>query len=198
MDFCNKLFKTSLVVLLINIIFCLFFIIPCYCAEEESVSFNVVTGLQMSSSSDSVFTSYNSSTRGVAYFPLEYGYSYTITNTSNSLRILGSSSEVPVLGGNYHFVGRLPAGSSFTYVPTYNDFLYFNVFEGDNFSVSRVKSEGMAGAMSLLVNDVGISALWSIFDVSINYIVVVVLFSIGVYIIFRLIRKLSKGKRASV
>lgn len=197
MDFCKKINK-KFVCIGFLIFFILFYLVPGYCVEEETVSFNVVPGLQMASSSDSVFTSYSSSTRGVAYFPLEYGYSYTIVNSSNSLRILGMSSSVPTLGGDYSFLGRLPAGSTYTYVPSYNDFMYFDIFEGDSISVTRIKYQGMEGAMSLLVNDVGISNLWSIFDVSVNYIVVVVLFSIGVYIIFRLIRKLSKGKSASV
>ena len=109
---------------------------------------------------------------------------------SNSLN---ANSEV----FNYSYY---PSATTYSTVidGTTSNYLFFDVSSKDsvtlNYTILKVSSDGYSNAVTNLVDNVGISSIWNIFDISINYIVVVVLFAFGCYIIFRIIKKVSRGK----
>lgn len=75
----------------------------------------------------------------------------------------------------------------------YKYLLVTNTVSSSDFSVYKY-STGLSGVSNQLADEIGPGALWDIFDTSIPYILVVVLVGFGIYLIFRMIKGLSKGK----
>lgn len=122
---------------------------------------------------------------------------YLIINSSESYDIdFAFSIDYPAIGVSYYEPYKVLPSTTYYIDLTDKNYNYFVVSTNkanDVFSV-KTKNNGMIESVDGLVNNVGINSLWNIFDISVNYIVVVVLFAFGVYIIFRIIRKISKGK----
>ncbi len=194
MDF-SKLKKISFILLILFIVLFPFWCVRGLCVEPETVDYTVVNNLTASPYSNAFAYSENIA---VIYFYAEKGYIYHITVDNNQYtRACVVSSAVPAVSVPYNLLQRVTPNEHFEYdYYTYDDtYISVNGLDADKLTtVTRTKIPGMDSAVSDLVNNVGINSIWNIFDISINYIIVVVLFAFGCYIIFRIIRKISKGK----
>lgn len=192
MDF-SKIKKISFILLILFILLFPFWCVRGLCAED--VEINLISNVNCGNPSLGKFGSGGSMTT----FYCEKGYVYHITLNAGSFeRPTVYSTETPEVNGEYTFLFSTSTNEfTFDYYCIENCYLCIN---GDllgttqRIFVTRDLAEGMTSSVTGLVENVGISQLWNIFDISINYIVVVVLFAFGCYIIFRIIRKISRGK----
>lgn len=166
-------------------------------ADTEQISPDgTVTGIVINPNSN-VFVSNQGSTRHTGYVSVDKDYIYYIKNTSSSTPVyIASSNEIPSLGGTYNFIYTLDVGNTYTYRPT-GDYLYFDFTTNVTNSyplITREKLGSMGSAVNDLVDNVGVNNLWSVFEIAIDYIWVVVLVAFGIFIITRLIMRLSRGK----
>ena len=188
----DKIDKLFICLLLIFI--CIFEFCNTFVFADDDLSFTRVPNLVINTNYNYFTYSENGS---VGYIQMEKGYIYHISFDSSGAgdRTVAVSSSVPELYSTYSYLTFLKPGDTFSYACTSDEYLYldyswYNVLV----TVSSERIPGINSAIDDLVNNVGIDNIWSIFDISVNYIVVVVLFAIGVYIIFSFIKKGSKGK----
>lgn len=159
-------------------------------ADTESVDISSVN-LSMSASRN-YFTSGSSS---VGYFELEKGYIYHITNLNSSFtRLVVISDDLPGVNVTYTVLTNIEPLGTYDYIANNNSIMYISYDYSNQASVTREKISGMDSTVSELVNNVGIDNIWSIFEIAIDYIWVVVLVAFGIFIITRLIKRLSRGK----
>lgn len=172
----------------------------CFASEEwESVSTSSMNGIRATSNSN-FFTSYDG-TNGLAYFPIEKGYIYrfsVLTDFTNS-RIVVGSSDLPALNGSYTllYTDLQNEGDTYSFIANGDDFAFISISPfvvSSQILVERQKLENMNGAVSDLVENVGISQIWDIFDTGIGFVGVVVLVAFGIFLIVLAIKKVSKGK----
>lgn len=139
------------------------------------------------------------------YFPVEFGHTYTIdfdiSNPNEYLRVL-YTSDLPSEGTEFFEYKALPTGiHSYTFNSFVDGYMYFYFYtynyDSNVLTINSIKdvTSVQSNVVVSLVHNVGISQIWDIFDISINYIVVVVLVAFGLFIIFKLIKKVSKGKQ---
>lgn len=177
-------------------------------ASYEEIDFSTVNNLVVSDTSD-VFSYHNF--RSVYYVPMEKGYKYLVnfngdyTDTGVTYIRIVSCSEVPAVGVSFQILFSVnltdDKQTSFEYF-NYSDNTYIVISPSGSapanpatyISFSRDVVNGQSSAVDGLVNNVGIDNLWNIFDVSVDFIKVVIIVALGVFIIFILIRKISKGK----
>lgn len=116
--------------------------------------------------------------------PGNYRYGFTSSTNVDFGLILDTYAQIFTETNEISF--DLPSG--------YNGY-FCVVSSGANTSFDvTYTSDNMSNAVNGLVDNVGINNIWGIFDISINYIVIAVLVAFGIYIVFRFIRKISKGK----
>lgn len=72
------------------------------------------------------------------------------------------------------------------------DGAYFNLATIDSFTL--VKNQSMSSAIQVLANNLTPSDLWDKFKIAVPYISVVVLVSFGFFLIFHIVRNISKGR----
>lgn len=183
------------------IIFCLFvvlfpfFLVTPVLADSDIVDYDIVPGLYAGSNQNYFVSNSNAYVGAVT---IESGYIYHISKiTGTNAVAIVSSSQYPAVNVTYDVLTTINAGESYDFLATSNTVLYvcFNTTSnGSSFTVTREKIGGMSSTVDELASIVSPSALWNIFDISINYIVIVVCVAFGIFIIFKLIRKLSKGK----
>lgn len=166
-----------------------------FCADIENVDYEVVSGIYISNTSN-YFASYNG--LSVGYFKPEKGYIYHIYNASPSGRNLATSKEIPHLNGTYNFLYRLEGDNNvYDYLAVSDDLIYFDFSVVDAspsvITVTREKITNMGGVVSILSNDVGTNQFWNVFTFAIPFILVVVVFVFGFFIVRRLTKKESKG-----
>lgn len=143
-------------------------------------------------------------------FELEENSSYTIEinfnySTDTELEVLyGYSDVVPSIGVSLSNSTTIRAFSgdivSFD-VSTGSGYFCIcispNRFSASDFSsdyVTITKRVGFDGAINTLAKNVGPVSLWEQFQLSLPFVLVVAFFGFGVFLIFGLIRKNSKGK----
>lgn len=198
MDF-SKIKKISFILLILFILLFPFWCVKGFCSENTEIDGTIINGLALGSND------YNgvlhSGSSNVIYFPVESGKKYNIVFdeglTSGANRYIFQSPDIPAVGVSYNFIAELNAGNSFTYVANDEYLAIFSLSANvDLLNLIKVYElpSGMSDSVDSLVSNVGIDSIWNIFDISINYIVVVVLFAFGCYIIFRIIKKISRGK----
>lgn len=100
------------------------------------------------------------------------------------------------IGSSVEFLGRISSSTNdISFTANSGDLIFLIASGGNDFTYElSFTPAGMESSIDGLINNVGIDNIWNIFDISINYIVVVVLVVFGLYIIFRVIRKISRGK----
>lgn len=159
--------------------------------ETENVDYNVVNNLSIYYTRNYFNTSSSANT---GYLLLEKGYIYYITKTTGSCS-LATSNEVPAVNVPYNYLGELSSGDVYSYLSNSDtDYLYFCFSNDANVIVTREKIEGMNDAIGGLVDNVGISNLWGVFENGIDFVGVVVLVGFGLLLVALLIKKVSKGK----
>lgn len=138
------------------------------------------------------------------FLTIEDGYYYDILLTSsgttpsdNGIRIGYTNSQdygadvynYAIVNGSYHVIIN---SNDFDYF--YFDFGNLAYGVSTSYTINKYKLSNMNNAVDNLVENVGPNAIWSIFDISINYIFIVVLAAFGIFIIGLVIRKITKGK----
>lgn len=189
MDF-SKLKNKLLILLCFFVVIFPFCCVAGLCADTESVTGQKINGVTINSNNN-YFTE-NTNTF-VMCFEIQKGYKYTFTNNAGVSRDIVFSHDLPAVNVTYDFIKSLPNGESYSFIVNDDTYFYISGTSG-SYIVTREKLSSMTGAVSDLVSNVGVDNIWNIFDISINYIVVVVLFVFGCYIIFRIIKKVSRGK----
>lgn len=187
----SKIKKILFILLCCFILLFPFWCVRGLCAEEEEIlTPTVINGMSIASNRNYFDTASGS----IAYVELEKGYKYIFLNTTTEYRRnLAVSSDIPVVNGIYKFLVSLEPGQSYEYIPNDDTYLYFE-WSASSGQISRIKLTSMDGAVSDLVNNVGIQSLWNTFNDANPFLLVVVLFSFGLFIIIALVRKLRKGK----
>lgn len=164
---------------------------PVFADSEINVQY--VSGVGVSSG-----TIVENSNQTLFYYSLIKGRSYRITNTGyeNSFSLRTSDSlAIGTTLTNFLSQATLPAGTSVEFTAG-SDFIvsyYANTNISEFFIVEDISNE-MGKTVDSLVDNIGPSAIWDIFNTGINYIYVVVLVAFGIFIISMVIRKISKGK----
>lgn len=182
------------------VLLCLFVVLfPFWCVRglcAENVTFDVVSNLTISGSNN-YFSTNSSDSAQVLYFECDRNFKYTITNNSISTTLkIGYCDAIPANNVVVERIVNLEAGDSVSIIPT-GGHIYIASTVGSNTGVVTVvkeELEGMNSAINDLVSDVGIQSLWNTFNSANPFILVVVLFSFGLFIIIALVRKLKKGK----
>lgn len=134
--------------------------------------------------------------------PLEKNYTYHINFTGNLRNFrysFGNSVDIGTKTENFVNVG---VSDDFNIDIVANNYDYlFIYFSGQDtastqftYNITREATSGMVYSVDSLVSNVGIDSIWGIFEIAIDYIWVVVLVVFGIFIITRLIKKLSRGK----
>lgn len=194
MDF-SKLKNKLLILLCIFVVLFPFALITRVFADYEDLTPTLVNDLSINQNGNFFISNPG---RYVGYIQLEKGYKYRLFNNNQTSSLsVAVSSAVPSLNGTYEYLTFLGGQQEYFYIPTNNEYLYIDFSQNVSntaMTVSREKLTDMGGAVQELASVVGPSAIWDIFDISINYIVIVVLFAFGAFLIFTIIRKISKGK----
>lgn len=198
MDF-FKLKNKLLILLCIFVVLLPFFLITTTFASEGSeIEGNIINGFNIQGTSSGTLIEGSSK---LIYFNIIPGKTYKIDfdndNTLGSNRFIFQSSEVPDIGVRYNLLANINSGSSYTFTANEDYVSIFSISGNTNIlNLIRVYEipSAMNSTVDSLVENVGVDSIWNIFDISIDYIVVVVLFAFGVFLIFTVIRKISKGK----
>ena len=185
MDF-SKLKNKLLILLCCFVVVFPFWCIKGLCAED--VEPEVINDISFNSATSNYFVSNPGNT--LYCFHIEPGFRYTFTNNTTNSRGLVLSSEKPAVDVTFTQLTVITVGNSYTYI---GEGYVFMTSYGD-LDVTRESIASMDNTVAQLVDNVGISNLWGVFNSGINYIVVVVLFAFGFFIIVALIKKLRKGK----
>ncbi len=177
------------VTLVIMTILCVF---NNFCYAVEDVGYEVVSNIEINPSLN-FFRPFTGSSTG--YFPLEKGYIYKFIPKNSSVH-LAVSSKVPEAYSNYNYIKKLEVGESYSYISSSSsDFLYFSFsWAGGDFEITRELIPGMSGSIALLSSTLNPDSLWGVFGSSIPYVCIVVLVGFGFYLIFRIIKGVSKGR----
>ena len=190
-------YKKSLIVFIL--LFVIFSFFSCVRADTETLEASTASNLKISSNSN-VFESVSGGS--VSYVSMEVGYIYFITfssQSSTSDRQVAISSSAPSLNGVYTYLGTLSNNSTFTYRPTEDSYFLCSYPANSNaVTFTREKVGSMDTTVLELASVVSPNAVWGIFNISIKYILIAVGVALGCYIIFKLIRRLSKGKSGNV
>lgn len=183
----------------IRIVACMFLIVTIinlltlsvFCSEIENVDINSVSNLRITPSSN-FFTS--SVSLSVGYFPLEKGYIYHITNNGTTERFLATSSDIPAINVTYNYIGSINPNDSYDYICNNDDYLYFDFSRTESVNITREKIVGYNEAIFGLVDNVGTSQIWGVFENGMSFVGVVVLVAFGLFLVVLAIRRVTKGK----
>lgn len=139
-----------------------------------------------------------------SYFSVIPGHTYKITISSIERPYdicCCLTSSVPTVGVEANDVKYL---QSFTYVFTAGSDDYFflvntfiddvNYLLSDNLVVEDITTSEFSASINLLSDFVSVANIWSVFNNSIPYILVIILVAFGIYLISHAIREISKGR----
>lgn len=177
----------------ILVIITLFNIGQCFAVEEEDVDFSIVQGIW--SNSNQNYFSVNTDIRQ-GYVQLEKGYIYTFHNLGSTDSSFCFCNDAPAVNVVYYNYTSVTGGNDYSFVV--NDDFNYLVFSVNNPNTNRIltrhKIASQENAVDDLVNNVGVNQLWGVFEGGINFVGVIVLVAFGLFLVFLLIKKLSKGK----
>ncbi len=194
MDFYDKLI-TSIVLIVVTFL-CVFNTF-CFAYTVEDLD-----GFGLSYIGPATSGTYNNSpnNKGVLVYDLEVGKRYTLKNTSDVTGFIRVSEEYPAVGVKAYFgsvyglPSQLSPGSEFSFL--YNgDYIYLYTYSNvSDLTIELIPDTGISSAVDSLVQNVGISNIWDTFELSLPYVLIVVVVGFGFYMILSLVRKLQKGK----
>lgn len=164
----------------------------CFASEEEDVEIHVANNLGISTNQN--YFNYND-TYNIGYVEIEKGYIYTFYNNLPGYDVICAFSyDVPAVNVVYYDTFTTDRNSSYSFISDDYDYMFFDFQQNYVLRVTRKKIVGYDTAVSELVDNVGISQVWDIFDTSIGFVVVVVLAAFGIFLVVIAIRKIQKGK----
>lgn len=191
----SKLKRILFILLCLFIVLFPFWCVRGLCAEIEDLNFDIVSGIRIRNDTNYFVSadSYN-----VGYLQVEKGYIYHIHKVSGTVAApIAFCNTTPAVNVTYDYVTSVNLDETYSFIPNNNDILIvsFNTnTTGSTIQISREKLTNMDGTINELVNNVGTGNLWSIFEIAVQYIWVVVLVAFGIFIITRIIKKVSKAK----
>lgn len=136
----------------------------------------------------------------VVFFPLDHNTDYSFKTTFIQPQWEGGLYLSYSLDDGTRTLSLLDRIESFDF--NSKDYNYFavsskhiNDIDLSVFSLSYVvPSSGISTAVDSLVQNVGITNIWDTFELSLPYVLIVVVVGFGFYMILSLVRKLQKGK----
>lgn len=179
------------VVTLVSICSCVF--------AAEDVDVNTENGLYINIG-QSCLSSNNE--QKLFYLELEPNYNYNLhfdVSASNFRYAFGNELSVDAPIYNYAYIGET-SGFDLTFNSNNYNYLYFYLndlgggLNSSDIVVSREAVTGMQTTIGGLVDNVGVSQLWGVFESGIDFVGVVVLCAFGFFLVFLLIKKITKGK----
>lgn len=195
---CSEKKRFVFIVSIIFFVIIISFSLNIFAAEEVEITGNLLEGFNIQGTSQGVLVEGSSK---LLYFSIEPGKTYKIIFDSDSSlgtnRFIFQSSEVPEIGVDYTLLANINSGTSYTFTAASDYVCIFSVSGNVNI-LNLIKvyemPSGMSNSIDTLVDNVGVDSIWGIFEIAIDYIWVVVLVAFGIFIITRLIKKLSRGK----
>lgn len=192
----SKLKKICFILLCCIVIIFPFWCVRGLCSEPEEINFSIVENAILSTS----MVINPNDNYDLYYLELKKGYTYHITIYCESdINRIAYSNSIEI-GSPIYSLSNLVNGNTFNITINGDNANYF-IFDYSlpnsftpNYTIYREPNNVMISTVDLLTRDVGINSFWNIFDISINYIVVVVLVAFGIFIITRIIKRISKGK----
>lgn len=172
-----------------------FCVIETFCFADSSVDFFVYNGYGIS---NSTVVSLDPQFSYAATFEVIKGHTYSVSfdTSKQPVACYYISDVVPVVGESASRV--VPdSTSSFTFTSDYSGAAVFLYSWTNDFTSSLKITDvtiGYNSIISSLVDNVGISNFWNIFENSVPYILVVTVFSLGFFLIITSIKGVSKGK----
>lgn len=194
---CFKFDKLDKIVIALTfILVTIFSIFNCFCFASENIDLEYYYNIIADDTTNTFVSSSDGSCIG---FFAEKGYRYTIkaVDDFSFSRIIVSSSSEPAIGVSLDvlFITLLNSGDYFSY--SANEDVYITISKNvasNKLVVERELLSGLDKTIEKLVDNVGLQSLWSVFNTSVPYVLVVVVVAFGIYLIFRMIKGLSKGK----
>lgn len=189
----------KVVISLIFIVFTIFTIFSTFSFASENVELDEVKGVYVDRNSN--YFIIGNEQYGTSYCKVESGYIYTVDCINGALGVqIAFGNDVPA--SNVLYYDRLSIGgdgSSYSFiVPNNFKYAYFYGSWSGFIRVTRERVGGMDNTVQYLADSISPDNLFNVFNISIPYILVVVVVSFGFYIIFKLIRRLSKGRSGNV
>lgn len=169
----------------------------CCFADEgsEEVYFSSVEGVFISGTDHTLKTS---STATLYYIELDENYIYHISITASAGYRLGFSNSID-LGTQVYNYQASGSGKDIemTVDASTMNYLFFDISSDvpfTTYTITKTLKTGFSTSVDSLVQNVGVNQLWGVFENGIDFVGVVVLCAFGFFLVFLLIKKLTKGK----
>ena len=186
--FSSKNFRKIIIFIFIGLALFLLFSNNVFATENENVDMTTVNGLAINKNYN-----YFSEGSGVGYIKMEPGYTYTITNNSQSLKNVAKSVDIPSLYGEYQLLAVLEVGDTYSCVSD-GDYLYLDGYGAVGLLVTRTPMDSFSATTNKLVNEFSPTKLWGQVGFAIPLIGVAVLFGLGFFIVSKVTKGESKSK----
>lgn len=185
----------KIVISLIFIVVSMFSIFNCFCFATEEISGVEISNVSPSFSSDNpVFV--NRPGANAVYFNVIPGHKYAYYFDYQTSFCY--SYDEPSIGVNYYDI-IYPNSSPYEFVAE-ADYLFLFVGSSSNpvnletVRLVDITPSGFASVIGNLSLNVGLSQLWNVFETSIPWILVVVLFVFGWWFFSHWVKELGKGR----
>lgn len=136
--------------------------------------------------------------RYLSYVPVSSGTNYTIYNDTDVLIYAVAIADKMEYGTKITFVSNIEPGSQYTFQAS-DDLKYSSLFFYTNNGTTAnprvvLNSSSFSDSIIALTGVVNPFSFWSVFEDSIPYVLLVLVFSLGLYFIIKMLKGLSKGK----
>lgn len=128
-------------------------------------------------------------------------YKFTIIKELPVTHIMREASSVDLgtpVKDTIFFAAEYPVGTVLNYTPSDDVICFHSSTINLNDYITVSTSNSMQASIQSLINSLGILFFWDTFIKSLPFVLIVVLVGFGFYIIFKLIRKIAKGKSGNV
>lgn len=193
---CSKFWKLDkidkIVISLIFIVVSMFSVFNCFCFAESPVDGFVIEDYYIEGASGNIV--YRD--KGILmYYPLSFGHKYSLVNNSGHVISLGFTENIPELGDTAVRYGYLSASGTKKFLAD-DEYLVFSISSSNDLDNIFLYDEtpGFSGVIGNLSLSVGISQIWSVFETSIPWVLVVVLFVFGWWFFAHWVKELGKGR----
>lgn len=163
------------------------------CFASSPVSVNIVKNLNFSGDSFNY-----SDTESTGYFKLVVGHKYRLNITSGSLRKFYYSEVTPSEGVSGELAFSVRINEPIEFVASSPNLFVSSVTGSLNPSFNFIQVEDLTVGYDAVITDlfynVGMLQLWSVFETSIPWVLVVVLFIFGWWFFTHWVKELGKGR----
>lgn len=165
-----------------------------YCSSDSAVSLTGVIDETKSISNNIIIERETGSVNRLLYFYVPSSGDITLTSNVSVSRIYYSADDVS-LGTSLERLGQLPAGGTVTFRLNHSGYVLLTAQSSNvNIDCQFIADTGLSAASYSLCDILKPDNIWGIFENSIPFVLVVVVFGFGWLIIHNAIKKSSKGK----